>query len=1275
MQKSTERTFLITGDAGSGKSTVMAWLYGDGSAPSDLEERKQLVQIRARAKAIHYCAANDVSTISPRSFAESIANQLTRTVKGFGEALKAALEDQRQITGVAHAGTAARGASLTGVHIEQINLGGLGDMNSFDRAFVAPLQNLYENGYNQPLLILVDALDEAETYDGTRLHLLLSNLNPDKLPPQVRILASTRSDRRVLKYYDEAPHFDLVNDAPHNQDEPGSVMDIQNHIRAQLARDAPELGEKDRNQLARHISAAAEGIFLYAVMLLPDLLPRLHEIEDLGEFPLPKGLSGLYADFFDRELGEDSERWYERFKPLLGLIAVAQGAGLTKDQIELITKKDPEHALLICIQYLKGKFPDGPFQVFHRSLTEFLLENPENENYKINAAKMHKRIADFYWKTHRTNWQGCDPYGLSHLPVHLSGAGETERLRALLLDFDWLQAKISAFGHTIEYVNDLDLAISEFNDPVEITNFGNLIKLFMARSVAIHYSRTYQNDDLKALVWLGRTRQAISHARQRSKIYGIDEMGKFNGLLSILTALQKKQQADPSFEDDALIDDLIVELRDMIDDIFNSGRKKFAITELLTELCQFDKLGEAKEISLDHKENLEVAFENDAMFAVMARVFAENGDYENAKEIIRATGNKVDRITALGVLAVCYTQSGKHSEAEDAFAHAKTEIDTAFIYDDGTQEIKAQANLAEALFKADRLLEAKQGFCKAEKAGKKINHSFNQPVALGELALKKELLGLTIEASELFELALNSADSEKYRAYEEFTTEAKILLSGILAQANRIEMADEIFVEVYQERLNNKKVTKALSVYGIKALQQVVIQLVKTNQTDSANRIVDSIVDEYAKMLASSALASALAEMGKRENAEEMLNYSRQISLQEHDYRSHEHALMGLAIALAKDGKFNQAKTIAMKIEYDDKRDETLINILGEMVNNSKNRNATQLIENIGRIWRKIEAKVTFALQYAENDKEDKVEELLLEVKKEGRLLFPDRAWHEKDAFYRTVTTLAKLGDIGEGVLDEYFGVLEECIHWSDRKSRKRSAILLVTALAKSGRTQSVREQTNKLATLLDKSIDVTQPYVVLTETLANNGEFKNAHEIVEQIPKNTYDWYHAQKELAIALAKNKRFDEARLIADRLRPSQKRDAILSHYPILIELAIEQAKISSGSGKQHMFNKVREQFLWPDYSYNRELILKELAVAYGRAGYFREALQVSKSLSPDALVEIISSWHPGCKLEEQSEFISNSVLVSILERAIAILGWVRSDWKQIYTLITAPVSKK
>ena len=100
-------------------------------------------------------------------------------------------------------------------------------------------------------MLLIDALDEALTYSGsTNIVHLLAKLSD--LPPQVRILATTRLDDRVFKHIREAPQFDLIENAP------GNVDDVKQYVLEQLpAQDGLE--EDRRTLLATRLSQKADG--------------------------------------------------------------------------------------------------------------------------------------------------------------------------------------------------------------------------------------------------------------------------------------------------------------------------------------------------------------------------------------------------------------------------------------------------------------------------------------------------------------------------------------------------------------------------------------------------------------------------------------------------------------------------------------------------------------------------------------------------------------------------------------------------------------------------------------------------------------------------------------------------------------------------------------------------------------------------------------------------------------------------------------------------------
>jgi hypothetical protein len=114
--RGNERLFLLIGGPGTGKSMILAWLAGFGPLPQMLLAQSQLVRVRAVVKAPHFCQAGS-RNVSPQAFAESIANQLTRKVKAFHDAIAATLAERVQIIATQTIGTVAAGGLPSGCRL------------------------------------------------------------------------------------------------------------------------------------------------------------------------------------------------------------------------------------------------------------------------------------------------------------------------------------------------------------------------------------------------------------------------------------------------------------------------------------------------------------------------------------------------------------------------------------------------------------------------------------------------------------------------------------------------------------------------------------------------------------------------------------------------------------------------------------------------------------------------------------------------------------------------------------------------------------------------------------------------------------------------------------------------------------------------------------------------------------------------------------------------------------------------------------------------------
>src|SRR5262249_14006270 len=145
--------------------------------------------------------------------------------------------------------------------------------------------------------------------------------------------------------------------------------DVRTYVRARLGLPAAA----ERETLGERLAQQADGNFLYAHLVLEDLLHRLPRAGDLDALPLPADLGDLYQGFLNRRIGPNNrKRWRDEVRPVLGLVAVSQGDGLSRAQLDGVTGFDTEGTLEEWNQYLGGALPGGPFRPFHKSFADFL---------------------------------------------------------------------------------------------------------------------------------------------------------------------------------------------------------------------------------------------------------------------------------------------------------------------------------------------------------------------------------------------------------------------------------------------------------------------------------------------------------------------------------------------------------------------------------------------------------------------------------------------------------------------------------------------------------------------------------------------------------------------------------------------------------------------------------------------------------------------------------------------------------------------------------------
>ncbi|MFF7250442.1 hypothetical protein ACFZBU_41995 [Embleya sp. NPDC008237] len=409
------RYLFLTGQPGTGKSAAVDHLWGGEPIPG------------LASGAVYQCRANYRRTCDPVRFAEALAEQFSRTLPGFADALMQVSTELSGRSGEVHI---EGSASATTVHPEgsvigvRVSISNVSADEAFDRLVARPLERV--TLHTKPIVV-IDALDEALTYRGHRTIAELVLEAGADLP--LRFVITSRHDARIIatmEVLEGVSSLDLVGDAP---DADADLVEFALHRLRDLVGDAGE-----RAELARKLAANGAGNYLYVHHLTAELTAGTRDLAELDDLALlPRGLEDLYQQFLRREIrplanAAAEDRWREQFRPALSLLTSAQEGGFSVGQLAEIlgsTEQSVMDVVRVLGQYLVGR-PRGPWTLYHRSFADFLLHGPDPH---LDAAEGHQRIVDYGFEQWAGHWEACDDaYYLRHLPDHVMTALEYPNL-------------------------------------------------------------------------------------------------------------------------------------------------------------------------------------------------------------------------------------------------------------------------------------------------------------------------------------------------------------------------------------------------------------------------------------------------------------------------------------------------------------------------------------------------------------------------------------------------------------------------------------------------------------------------------------------------------------------------------------------------------------------------------------------------------------------------------------------------------------------------------
>jgi WD40 repeat protein len=499
------QALLICADFGVGKSAFMAELT-QGS-------RKKLVHVH------HFCHHDTAETLNAATFVRSVGAQLADALPEYCARVESDPEARRWFDEVQR-----------------------DPCSAFEQAVVAPLNTIPPP--DSHVLLLVDALDEALDVENlqaggrttTIVQLLATAAR--RLPPWLRILATSRRRREVLQPMQQAFQCEML-DGEDNR----NLDDIRTYVVGRCNSSTLSRSLADAKVLPSELAAflasskQSGGKFLYATRVLTDIESGALSLTRLKE--LPPGMDAFYLDAFERRFPGEGD--YSTARPLIGVLSQLREPMSREELAAILGIKELEirDRLAKLEDFLNTRGRHYSFD--HVSLNQWLVEEDEAGfaragRFAVDVDHARSLLSGWVERERAAGRAHLSTYLARHLGTHLSAAQRNSAYRHLLLDLDWLNARLRAVGINTLLADWADLEATEGLQTLQRA-------LRHGAHVFGHDGDGWHGPDLLATQLLGRLRQdeesspELRHLSAQSRKYL-----QTNGLLLPLsTSLQSPQ--------------------------------------------------------------------------------------------------------------------------------------------------------------------------------------------------------------------------------------------------------------------------------------------------------------------------------------------------------------------------------------------------------------------------------------------------------------------------------------------------------------------------------------------------------------------------------------------------------------------------------------------------------------------------------------------------------------------------------------------------------------
>jgi hypothetical protein len=464
------RICWITGGPGSGKTAIAAWLcqISKGTAPLPQDPNNLPSNF---LQAYFFCSARDSAWIDPFSFTDTLASQLAILPQYAGALVSSGgpsfvLKINQQVSSV------SEGSQVVAIANLSLDLSGLSAEDAFNRAVISPLREMLAQGYQQPIIMLVDALHEALAYSG-RVNIADLLARQEHLPPQVRWIVTSLPDPDLEGRFPEVYRIDLSS-AELLQEGQNLVKEYVNwrlDNDPQIKEQAAQLSANHRTELVRRVLEKAGGNFLYAKTLFDAVARGQRKLDDPGG--LPDGLQTLYRDLIERSVSLGLMDWPHDYAPVLGILSVARES-LSLEQLQAFsalgerwvwTALADMQMFIEEIPAFSGSRPStSRWRLYRQALIDYLLSprfqfggREALNRFYLPPEEWHRHILRYYlgpegdWGS--LNWRKVDEYAVRQLAEHAVAAGYLEGIDQIYTQ-DYLERKRQVTGSEIPFLDE-----------------------------------------------------------------------------------------------------------------------------------------------------------------------------------------------------------------------------------------------------------------------------------------------------------------------------------------------------------------------------------------------------------------------------------------------------------------------------------------------------------------------------------------------------------------------------------------------------------------------------------------------------------------------------------------------------------------------------------------------------------------------------------------------------------------------------------------------------